>query len=89
MVLVVKGPQSRLKRMDAFCPQKGAEHALDHMCDSLDFVVVGISWSCGWWTHSYPAGHRHCRRADPGHSGTKTIIAIWTRNPAKEGEQFL
>jgi len=29
--------------MDEFCRQKGVEHALDHMCDSLDFVVVGIS----------------------------------------------
>ena len=65
--------------MDAFYRQKGVEHSLDHMCDSLNSVVVGISrWLCGWWTHSYPAGHRHRRGTDPGHSGTKTIVAIWT-----------
>ena len=77
----------RLKWMDEFCRQKGVEHALDHMCDSLHSVVVGISrWLCSWWTHSYPAGHRRRRGTDPGHSGTKTIVAIWTL--AGEGEVF-
>jgi len=28
-------------------------------------------------------------RADPSYSGTKTIVAIWTRKPAQEGDQFL
>jgi hypothetical protein len=58
---------------------------LDHMYDSLRFVVVGISrWLCGWWTHSYPASHRHRRGTDPSHSGTKNIVAVWTL--AGEGE---
>ena len=71
--------------MDAFCRQKGVEHALDHMCDSLNSVASGISrWLCGWWTHSYPAGHRHRRRGDPSYSGTKMMVAIWTL--AGEGE---
>jgi hypothetical protein len=39
--------------------------------------------------HSSPAGNRHRRGSDPGHSGTKTIAASWTRKPAKEGDQFL
>jgi hypothetical protein len=83
----LKGLPSRLKWMDAFYRQKGVEHALDHMCDSLHFVVVGISWWLyGWWTHSYPTGHRHRRGTDPGHSRTKTILAIWTL--AGEGEVF-
>ena len=87
---VLSPPKSRLKWMDAFCRQKGVEHALDHMCDSLHFVVVGISWwLCGWWTHSYPAGRCHRRGTDPSHSRTKPIVAIWTRKPAKEGDQFL
>jgi len=31
---------------------------LDNICDSPNFVVVGIYWwLSGWWTHSYPAGH--------------------------------
>ena len=72
----LKAPKSRLKWMDAFRHQKGVEHALDHICDSLNFVAVGIYWSCGWWTHSYPAGHRHRRDTDPGHSRTKNIVAI-------------
>ena len=73
--------------MGALCPQKGVEHALDHICDSLHFVVVGISWWLyGWWTHSYPAGRCHHRRGDPSYSGTKGIVAIWTL--AGEGEGF-
>ena len=57
------------------------------MCDSLRFVVVGISrWLCGWWTHSYPAGRCHHRLSDPSYSGTKMIAAIWTL--AGKGEVF-
>ena len=39
--------------MDAFYRQKGVEHALDHMCDSLNSVVAGISeWlHDGWVIH--------------------------------------
>ena len=51
---------------------------MDHMCDPLNFVVVGISWSCGWWTHSYPAGHSRRRGTDPSYSGTQVMSAIWT-----------
>jgi hypothetical protein len=55
--------------------QKGVEYALDHMCDSLNSVVTGISeWLYDGWSHSYPAGHRHCRCADQGHSGAKTRL---------------
>jgi hypothetical protein len=57
------------------------------MYDSHYFVVVGI----GQWPHdgrsrSYPAGYRHRRGAGPGHSRTKTIVAIWTL--PGEGEVF-
>ena len=31
-----------LKSIDAFCRQKGADHAVDHMCHSLNFVAAGI-----------------------------------------------
>ena len=73
--------------MDEFCRQKGVEHALDHMCDSLNFVASGIAeWLHDGWSHSYPAGHRHRRGTDPSYSGTKTIVAIWTL--AGEGEVF-
>ena len=71
--------------MDEFCRQKGVEHALDHLCDSLNSVASGISqWLHDGWGHSYPAGHRHRCSTDPSHSGTKTIVAIWTL--AGEGE---
>jgi len=56
--------------------QKGADRAVDHMRHSRDFVVVGIHQSCGWWTHSSPAGHRHRRGPGPGYSGAKVMIAI-------------
>ena len=59
---------------------------MDHRCDSLDSVASGISWSCGWRTHSYPAGHRHRRGTDPSYSGTQVMVAIWPL--AGEGEVF-
>ena len=73
--------------MDAFCRQKGVEHAVDHMCHSLNFVAAGINW---WlhdgWSHSHPPGHRHRRGAGPSYSGTKTLVAVLTL--AGEGEVF-
>jgi hypothetical protein len=73
--------------MAEFCRQKGVEHALDHILDFLNFVVVGIfCWPCWWWTHPYPAGHRYHRFSNPTYSGTKTIVAIWPL--AGEGEVF-
>ena len=73
--------------MDEFCRQKGVEHALDHMCDSLNSVAVGIShWLHDGWGHSCPAGHRHHRVSGPTYSGTKNIVTIWTL--AGEGEAF-
>ena len=33
---------SRLQWMDAFCPQKGVDRAVDHICDFLNFVVAGV-----------------------------------------------
>ena len=63
---------------------------MEHICDFLNFMVVGISeWLHNGWSHSYPAGHCHYRVSDPTYSGTKRIVAIWTRKPAKEGDQFL
>ena len=57
--------------------QKGVEHALDHMCNSFNFVASGIGeWLHNGWSHSYPSGHRHRRGTDPGDSGTKNILAI-------------
>ncbi len=83
----LKGLQKQIELDGCILRQKGVEHALDHMCDSLHFVAVGISrWLYGWWTDSYPAGHRHRRGADPSHSGTKNIVAIWTL--AVKGEVF-
>ena len=73
--------------MDAFCPQKGVEHALDHIGDSLDSVASGIGeWLHDGWGHSYPAGHCRHRVGGPPYSGTKGIVAIWTL--AGEGELF-
>ena len=73
--------------MDAFYRQKGVEHALDHIGDSLNFVASGIAhWLHDGWGHSYPAGHRYRRGTDPSYSGTKVMVAIWTL--AGEGEVF-
>ena len=63
---------------------------MDHSRDFPDFVASGIfGWLYGGWAHSSPAGRCHHRRGDPGDSGKKMIIAIRTRDPGKEGEQFL
>jgi hypothetical protein len=73
--------------MDEIRRQKGVEHALDHMRDSLDSVASGIAhWLHDGWGHSYPAGHRHHRVSDPTYSGTKVMVAICTL--AGEGEVF-
>jgi hypothetical protein len=73
--------------MDEFCRQKGVEHALDRIGDSLNFVASGIAhWLHDGWGHSYSAGHCHHRVSGPTYSGTKNIVAIWT--PAGEGEVF-
>ena len=54
-------------------------------------VILFILWLLGFighvggGIHSYSAGRCHHRRGDPSYSGTKMIIAIWTRNPGKEG----
>ena len=67
--------------------QKGVEHALDHIGDSLNSVASGIAyWLHDGWGHSYPTGHRHHRVSGPTYSGTKNIVAIWTL--AGEGEVF-
>jgi hypothetical protein len=65
--------------MDEVCHQKGVEHALDHIGDSLSFVASGIAhWLHDGWGHSYPAGHRRHRVSGATYSGTKNIVAIWT-----------
>ena len=88
--MMSQGPQNRFQWTKEFCRQKGVEHALDHMCDSFNSVASGIGeWLHDGRGHSYPAGHRHHRGTGPGDSGTKTIVAIWTRKPAKEGSEFL
>jgi len=65
--------------MDEICPQKGVEHALDHIGDSFDFVASGIAhWLHDGWGHSHPAGHRRHRVSGPTYSGKENIVAIWT-----------
>jgi hypothetical protein len=60
---------------------------LDHICDSLDSVGAGIDDQLhNGWVHSYPAGHRHRRGADPNDSRTKTNVTVWTL--AGQGEVF-
>ena len=76
--------------MDTFYRQKGVEHALDHMCDSLGSVASGIAdWLHDGWGRSHPAGHRRHRASGPTYSGTKTIVAIWTRKPASVKKEVL
>ena len=76
-----------LKSMNAFCRQKGADHAVDDMCHSLNFVAAGIGqWLYDGWSYSRSPGHRHRRGAGPGYSGTKALVAVSTL--AGEGEVF-
>src|SRR4030042_179469 len=83
----LKGLHSRLTWRDEFCPQKGVEHALDHIGDSLDSVASGIAHQLhDGGGHPYPPGHRRHRPGDPSYSGTKGIGAIWT--VAGEGAVF-
>ena len=76
-----------LKSIDASCRQKGAEHAVDHMCHSLNFVAAGIGqWLHDGWSHSHPPGHRRRRGAGPSYSGTKALLVVMTL--AGEGKVF-
>ena len=60
---------------------------MDLIGDSFNSVASGIAhWLHDGWGHSYPAGHRRHRVSGPTYSGTKNIVAIWTR--AGEGEAF-
>jgi hypothetical protein len=68
-----------LKWTDGFCRQKKPT-----MLWTI-FVILVILWLLGliggntiWRIHSYPAGHRHRLGIDSSHSGTKTIVAVWT-----------
>ena len=56
---------------------------MDHSCDPLDFVVVGIYRSRGRRTDSSSAGHRRRRGPDPSYSGTQVMGEIDLTN---EGE---
>jgi hypothetical protein len=71
-ILVIKGLQGGLKWTNGLCPQKGVDHVLDCIGDSLDAVA---SWFAHWlydgWGHSYPACHRQRYSTDPRHSGNK------------------
>ena len=50
------------------CRQKGVEHVLDYIGDSLDAVAAWIGhWLYDGWGHSYPAYDRNRYRTDPGH----------------------
>jgi hypothetical protein len=76
-----------VKSMNASCRQKGAGHAVDPMCHSLNFVAAGIcEWLHDGWSHPHPPGHRHRRGVGPSYSGTKTLVAVSTL--AGEGEIF-
>ncbi len=75
--------------MDEFCPQKGVEYALDHMCDSLNSVASGIAyWLHDGWGRSCPAGHCHRCSTDPNHSGAKNIITMTANTVDREGLQM-
>ena len=77
MIPFIKGHQSRLKGIGAFCRQKGGEDALDHRFESLHSLVADIfGWLYGWWNQSYPAGSCHHLRADRNYSGTRMMEVI-------------
>ena len=58
--------------MDGFCRQKGVEHVLDYIDDSLDAVAAWIAHRLyDGWGHSCPACYRHRYSTDPSRSGTK------------------
>jgi hypothetical protein len=54
------------------CRQKGVEHVLDCIGDSLDAVAAGIAhWLYDGWGHSYPPCYRQRYSTDPSRSGIK------------------
>ena len=76
-----------LKSLDAICRQKGAKHAVDHMCDPLNFVAAGIGQRLhDGRGHSPPPGHRRRGGAGSIYSGAKMMVRI--RTPGEEGKVF-
>lgn len=57
---------------------------MDYLRDSVDLVAAGGHyWLYDLRVHSYPAHHRHCRRADPNYSRAPAFLE---RDNAKMGE---
>jgi len=53
-------------------------HVVDHLCDSLNPMAVGIhQWLHDWRIHSYPSCDRHRRGTDQDYPGTKTLVATY------------
>ena len=51
---------------------------MDHLCDSLNPVAVGIHPRLhDWGIHSYPSGDRHRRSTDQDYPGAKTVVATY------------
>jgi hypothetical protein len=58
--------------MDELCPQKGVEHVLDYIGDSLDALAAWFGHRLyDGWGHSYPACYRQRYSTDPSRSGIK------------------
>ena len=45
---------------------------------SIPAILFLFGAALAWLIVPYPARYRHRRGDDPGHSGTKTVITIWT-----------
>jgi hypothetical protein len=73
--------------MTKFYPQKAVGHALDHMCDSLSFVVVGSYW----WLYRGVGGLIHILLViaiivfvvQPI-QGRRCLLEIWTLSEIRE-----
>ncbi len=65
------------EKRDIERPKGETRHALDHFCDTFDFVVVRTrQWLYDWRVYSYPPGYCHCRGTHSNYAGAKPTVAI-------------
>ena len=65
--------------------RKGAEYALDHLCDSFGIMAAGIVERLHYGrSNSCSAGDRHRGGAGQSHYGTQTYVAVCTRKTSQK-----
>ena len=73
-------------RLGDIVRRKGAEYAVDHLCDSFGFMAAGIVERLhNGRSNSCSAGYRHRGGAGQSDYRTQTDVAVSTRKASQKG----